>query len=93
MKKTIIYLFLGIAALVVAACSTKNDPYHLRIAYSPALCQAPLHIAVEKGFFEAEGIKPENVQFDAAHVQEALRAVCCPSAVMPIRSVPLVFWV
>ncbi len=72
MKKTIIYLFLGIAALVVAACSTKNDPHHLRIAYSPALCQAPLHIAVEKGFFEAEGIKPENVQFDAAHVQEAI---------------------
>ena len=29
--------------------------YHLRIAYSPSLCQAPLHIAVEKGFFEAEG--------------------------------------
>ena len=48
--------------------------YHLRIAYSPSLCQAPLHIAVEKGFFEAEGIEPENIQIDAAHVQEAIGA-------------------
>lgn len=73
MKKTFIYLFLGFSALMLAACSSKtSDPYHLRIAYSPSLCQAPLHIAVEKGFFEAEGIKPENIQFDAAHVQEAI---------------------
>lgn len=48
--------------------------YHLKIAYSPSLCQAPLHIAVEKGFFEAEGIDAENVQIDAAHVQEAVGA-------------------
>lgn len=48
--------------------------YHLRIAYSPSLCQAPLHVAVEKGFFEAEGIEPENIQIDAAHVQEAIGA-------------------
>ena len=37
--------------------------YHLRIAYSPSLCQAPLHIAVEKGFFEAEGIEPEKLKY------------------------------
>ncbi len=73
MKKTLAYLFLGISALVLAACSTKNnDPYHLRVAYSPHLCQAPLHIAVEKGFFEAEGIKAENIPFDASHAQEAI---------------------
>ena len=73
MKKTLVYLFLGLSAFVLVACSTKNnDPYHLRIAYSPSLCQAPLHIAVEKGFFEAEGIKPENIQLDASHAQEAV---------------------
>ena len=73
MKKTLVYLFLGLSAFVLVACSTKNnDPYQLRIAYSPSLCQAPLHLAVEKGFFEAEGIKPENIQLDASHAQEAV---------------------
>lgn len=50
------------------------EPYHLRIAYSPSLCQAPLHVAVELGFFEDEGLDPENIQIDAAHVQEAIGA-------------------
>lgn len=48
--------------------------YVVRIAQSPSLCQVPLHIAVEKGFFEAEGLTVENVNVDAAHVQEALGA-------------------
>ena len=48
--------------------------FHLRVAYSPSLCQAPLHIAVEKGFFADEGIDAENIQVDAAHVQEAIGA-------------------
>lgn len=52
----------------------QTELYHLKVAYSPSLCQAPLHIAVEKGFFEAEGIDAENVQIDAAHVQEAVGA-------------------
>lgn len=51
-----------------------SELYHLKIAYSPSLCQAPLHIAVEKGFFEDEGIDAENIQVDAAHVQEAIGA-------------------
>ncbi|MGN0203730.1 MAG: ABC transporter substrate-binding protein [Coprococcus sp.] len=51
-----------------------GELFHLRIAYSPSLCQAPLHIAVEKGFFEDEGIDAENIQIDAAHVQEAIGA-------------------
>lgn len=50
------------------------ESYHLNVAYSPSLCQAPLHVAVEKGFFAAEGIDAENVQVDAAHVQEAVGA-------------------
>ena len=57
-----------------SAAAETGEPFHLRIAYSPSLCQAPLHIAVEKGFFADEGIDPENIQVDAAHVQEALGA-------------------
>lgn len=72
MKKILMYLLLGLSVLAAVACSTKKDPYHLRVAYSPSLCHVALHIAVEKGFFEAEGIKAENIQLDAGHVQEAL---------------------
>ncbi|MCD8084141.1 MAG: ABC transporter substrate-binding protein [Clostridiales bacterium] len=57
-----------------AADETSKEPFHLRIAYSPSLCQAPLHIAVEKGFFADEGIDPENIQVEASHVQEAIGA-------------------
>ncbi len=63
--------------LIVTACGdeTQDDgKFHLRIAYSPSLCQAPLHLAVELGFLEEEGIIAENVQVDAAHVQEAIGA-------------------
>lgn len=83
-------LMLAALLLMLAACGNQSGDtsaapssdsssgdsglYHLRIAYSPSLCQAPLHIAVEKGFFEAEGIEPENIQIDAAHVQEAIGA-------------------
>lgn len=73
MKKILATLLLGISALVLVACGTKsNEPYHLRVAYSPSLCHVALHMAVEKGFFEAEGIKAENIQIDASQVQEAI---------------------
>ena len=52
----------------------KKELYHLKVAYSPSLCQAPLHIAVENGFFEEEGIDAENIQVEAAHVAEAIGA-------------------
>ncbi|MCB7318953.1 ABC transporter substrate-binding protein [Lacrimispora sp. 210928-DFI.3.58] len=52
----------------------EGELFHLRVAYSPSLCQAPLHVAVEKGFFADEGIDAENIQIDAAHVQEAIGA-------------------
>ena len=56
------------------ADGASDELFHLRVAYSPSLCQAPLHIAVEKGFFADEGIDAENIQVDAAHVQEAIGA-------------------
>lgn len=62
------------AAASASADGASGDLFHLRVAYSPSLCQAPLHIAVEKGFFKEEGIDAENIQVDAAHVQEAIGA-------------------
>lgn len=78
MKKHNIFTLFKIlfVSLFIAACgeSASDGKQHLRIAYSPSLCQAPLHVAIELGFFEEEGIVPETVQVDAAHVQEAIGA-------------------
>ncbi|MBQ3379217.1 MAG: ABC transporter substrate-binding protein [Clostridia bacterium] len=62
------------AADQAASGEDNGGLFHLKVAYSPSLCQAPLHIAVEKGFFEEEGIDAENIQVEAAHVMEAVGA-------------------
>lgn len=75
MAKISRYIVPALAVVVLGAWGAQGkDLNHVKIAYSPNLCQAPLHIAVEKGFFEAEGVKAENIQVDAAHVQEAIGA-------------------
>lgn len=70
-------LQIVLVALFVTGCgesANKDGKFHLRIAYSPSLCQAPLHVALELGFLEEEGIIGEMIQVDAAHVQEAIGA-------------------
>ena len=47
----------GSAGTSEETASTGDDGYyHLKLATSPSLCQAPLHVAVQNGFFEEEGI-------------------------------------
>ncbi len=43
-----------------------GDDYVLKIGYGGGLCEAPLHVAVDKGYFDAEGLKYELVRCDAA---------------------------
>ncbi len=52
--------------------ATESDDYVLKIAYNNSLCEAPIQMGVEKGFFEQEGIKFEMVKVDAAHMPEAI---------------------
>lgn len=59
----------GAAADTSAA---ESDDYVLKIAYNNSLCEAPIQMGVEKGFFEQEGIKFEMVKVDAAHMPEAI---------------------
>ena len=43
-------LQIVLVALFVTGCgesANKDGKFHLRIAYSPSLCQAPLHVALE----------------------------------------------
>ncbi len=74
MKKYLSYLMVLFAAVLVAACGSNkgNGLKPIRFARVTHLCNAPMHIAVEKGFFEAEGLKPEEVQIDSGHVQEGI---------------------
>lgn len=68
-------LIVSLASLASAAVQGKDEkPYRLKLGYSPSVCQAPLHMAVEKGFLAAEGLEVENIQVAAAHMQETLGA-------------------
>lgn len=52
--------------------NSSADDYVLKIGYNNSLCEAPIQMGVEKGFFEAEGLKFEMVKADAAHMPEAI---------------------
>lgn len=76
---TITSAFLAAALLAGCGGSTEaqtqegaEDDYVLKIAYNNSLCEAPIQMGVEKGFFEAEGLKFEMVKVDAAHMPEAI---------------------
>lgn len=80
MKKSFLFTILLLAALLFTGCGgTENstadgngDDLVLKIAYNNSLCEAPIQMGAEKGFFEAEGLKFEMVKADAAHMPEAI---------------------
>lgn len=55
-----------------SSSAENNDDYVLKIAYNNSLCEAPIQMGVEKGFFDEAGIKYEMVKVDAAHMPEAI---------------------
>ncbi|MDR0858849.1 MAG: ABC transporter substrate-binding protein [Oscillospiraceae bacterium] len=46
------------------------DTYVVKIAYGTALCHAPLHVAIKRGLFEAEGLSYEAVPMNTAATLE-----------------------
>ncbi|MBQ9605450.1 MAG: ABC transporter substrate-binding protein [Firmicutes bacterium] len=48
------------------------DDYVLKIGYGGGLCEAPLHIAVENGYFDKVGLKYELERVDAAETASAV---------------------
>lgn len=54
--------------------SHNNNSYVLKVGYGGSLCEAPLHIAVEKGFFEEEGLEVELVLLASGTSNEAITA-------------------
>lgn len=48
----------------VSADAQKDDDYVVKIGYGTVLCMAPLQIAVEKGYFDEEGLKYQAIKMD-----------------------------
>lgn len=76
-RKIAALLVSAALALSFTACSQKdsgsNDEYVLKIGeVQGALCHAPLQVAMEKGYFDEEGIKWERVDFGGSDIQAAL---------------------
>ncbi len=46
----------------------------LRIGYGGSLCEAPLHMAVEKGFFDEEGLKVELIKLAPGTIFDSITA-------------------
>lgn len=70
---TVLSLLVGCSnAEKTTAENNADTDYVLKIGYNNSLCEAPIQMGVEKGFFEAEGLKFEMVKADAAHMSEAI---------------------
>ncbi|MDR2717916.1 MAG: ABC transporter substrate-binding protein [Treponema sp.] len=64
-----------LVTLALTGCRSKKvkgGDYVLRVGIQSDLCLAPLHIAIEKGFFEAEGLKFEAIKIESAVAAEAI---------------------
>lgn len=57
----------------LAAAPVKDD-YVLQIGFGGGLCEAALHIAIEKGFFAEEGLKFTTTKVDSATSLELISA-------------------
>lgn len=81
MRKKLMFVALTlIAALLLTSCTaekpaaTNTKDFVLKLGYSGSLCEAPLHMAVEKGFFEQEGLKVELIKLAPGTAFEAVTA-------------------
>ena len=66
-------------ALLGAGCGSgskqaQEGPVHIKVGYSPGVCNAAIFAAYEKGYFKEEGLDVEMVQVDAAHISDAVGA-------------------
>jgi NitT/TauT family transport system substrate-binding protein len=61
---------LGLLAMGAQAAGNKV----LRVGYTGSLCEAPLHIAIEKGYFAAEGLTAEAIRLAPGTNFEAITA-------------------
>jgi len=77
MKKFTVVLIASLASVLVLlnACKKKSDGnFVLNIGYGGSLCEAPLHIAYEKGYFKEEGLEVDLIKLASGTAFDALTA-------------------
>lgn len=82
--KTLLTVTTSLAIVTATGCGSTNgstsstdsgssdDDFILKVAYNNSLCEAPIQMGVELGYFEAEGLNVEMVKVDAAQMPEAI---------------------
>ena len=55
-----------------AAPATENGLTKIRVGYIGLTCEAPIYVAVEKGFFKEEGLDPQLVKCDWANYKDVM---------------------
>lgn len=82
MKKRLATLVLAGLTLLAAGCGGQQSAEKtatavkvpIKVGYTGSLCEAPLHIAIEKGFFEKEGLQVEAIKLAPGTNFEAITA-------------------
>jgi len=68
-------VFLVSVLVLFGACKKKNqENFVLNIGYGGSLCEAPLHIAYEKGYFKEEGLDVELIKLASGTAFDSLTA-------------------
>ncbi|CUH97026.1 putative secreted protein [Propionispora sp. 2/2-37] len=77
-KKMALIAVTVIASLLLTSCGqkpvAKTEDFVLKIGYSGSLCEAPVHMAVEKGYFAEEGLKVDLIKLAPGTSFEAITA-------------------
>lgn len=76
MKKFTVVLAVSLVSVLVllGACKKKSDDFVLNIGYGGSLCEAPIHVAYELGYFEEEGLKVELIKLASGTAFDSLTA-------------------
>jgi len=77
-KKLSVIAVALISSLLLTSCGqkqeAKTEDYVVKIGYSGSLCEAPVHMALEKGFFAEEGLKVDLIKLAPGTAFEAVTA-------------------
>ncbi|MDR1519458.1 MAG: ABC transporter substrate-binding protein [Planctomycetota bacterium] len=72
MKVRIAMAIFTLSILSYAGLAPAGETAAIKVGYSGSLCEGPLHIAIEKGFFAQEGLEAEAVRLAPGTTFEAV---------------------